>query len=487
MNLNTRLYFISFTEGAAVMAAEIAGAKLLAPFFGGSLYVWSSVMAVTLAGLASGYFIGGKWSKQSNKEKNLLYILLGAIISLGLMPLVALLFSSIAALFSLIPAVVLSVFILLFPVTLFMGATSPTLIAILTHEVDSSGENSGRVYAISTVGGILATFACGFYLIPEIGITYTLLSFAAFLTLATSLFFIKKKSSLSLIVLPFIFFTFYSFNNKHKQGLIHESESVLGKLEVIDEKDEIDSSIVVRKLLINNIVQTEMDLKQQQSVSNYISLVKQNISFFPKGKALILGLGGGLVANTFLFEKYTVTGVEFDERVLNVAKKYFYLNSKVKTICDDARHFINQNNKEKFNVVLFDIFKAEEQPSHVITMESLQKLKLLLDSNSIVVINTHGYINGNIGKGTQCLITTLNKEGFNVNICSTGINEDYRNLVLMASLKPFEHKFINQIDYSLSTNNRMNRDEMPVLEKLNAEANFTWRKNYLNNYILLNN
>lgn len=469
------------------MAAEIAGAKLLAPFFGSSLYVWSSVMAVTLAGLASGYFLGGKWSKQHNKERNLFYILLGAIISLGLMPLVALLFSSIASLFSLIPAVVLSVFVLLFPVTLFMGATSPTLISMLTHQADSSGENSGRVYAISTVGGIMATFACGFYLIPEIGITYTLLSFAAFLTTATSLFFIKKKISLSLVALPLVFFALYSFSNKHKSGLVYQSESVLGKLEVIDGKDATDSSLIVRKLLINNIVQTEMDLKQQQSVSNYISLVKQNIPFFPKGKVLILGLGGGLVANTFLSENYNVTGVEFDERILYVAKNYFHLNSQVKTICDDARHFINQNNTEKYNVVLFDVFKAEEQPSHVITLQSLQKLKLLLDSNSVVVINTHGYINGKRGQGTQCLISTLNKAGFNVNVCSTGISEDYRNLVLMASLKSFKHKFINQIDYSLSHNNRLNTDNVPVLEQLNAEANFTWRKNYLNNYILLNN
>ena len=62
-----KLFIISFIEGASVMAAEICGAKLLAPFFGSSLYVWSSVMAITLAGLASGYFIGGKLSKKANQ------------------------------------------------------------------------------------------------------------------------------------------------------------------------------------------------------------------------------------------------------------------------------------------------------------------------------------------------------------------------------------------------------------------------------------
>ena len=68
------------------MAAEIAGAKLLAPFFGSSLYVWSSVMAITLGGLASGYFFGGQLSKKINKEKNLFIVLGLAVCCICIMP-----------------------------------------------------------------------------------------------------------------------------------------------------------------------------------------------------------------------------------------------------------------------------------------------------------------------------------------------------------------------------------------------------------------
>ena len=68
------------------MAAEICGAKLLAPFFGSSLYVWSSVMAITLAGLACGYFIGGKLSIKTNKQNILLLILIVAVSLIALMP-----------------------------------------------------------------------------------------------------------------------------------------------------------------------------------------------------------------------------------------------------------------------------------------------------------------------------------------------------------------------------------------------------------------
>jgi len=58
------------------MACELIGAKLVAPYFGGSLYVWASVLAVTLGGLAAGYFLGGSFSKKYDNRKLLFYVLL---------------------------------------------------------------------------------------------------------------------------------------------------------------------------------------------------------------------------------------------------------------------------------------------------------------------------------------------------------------------------------------------------------------------------
>ena len=110
-----KLFTISFVEGASVMGAEICGAKLLAPFFGSSLYVWSSVMAITLGGLASGYFIGGKLSKREQKENTLLYVLIAAVCCLCLMPFTTAVFLMTASHLSLIPAVIVSVLFLLFP------------------------------------------------------------------------------------------------------------------------------------------------------------------------------------------------------------------------------------------------------------------------------------------------------------------------------------------------------------------------------------
>ena len=89
MNKNIFFYSLSFLEGASVMAAELLGAKMLAPYFGTSLNVWSAVLAVTLGGLAMGYFVGGVFSEKKNTERNLYYILLASAAFLIVMPTMA--------------------------------------------------------------------------------------------------------------------------------------------------------------------------------------------------------------------------------------------------------------------------------------------------------------------------------------------------------------------------------------------------------------
>ncbi|MES2567980.1 MAG: fused MFS/spermidine synthase [Bacteroidota bacterium] len=483
-----KLYTISFIEGASVMAAEICGAKLLAPFFGSSLYVWSSVMAITLAGLASGYFLGGKLSKSQDKDKLLLFVLIAAVCSLCFMPFLTSLFVILASALSLIPAVVVSVFFLLFPTTLCMGATSPLIISILTQEAKDSGENSGRVYAVSTVGGILATFLCGFYLIPNFGVQLSLISFAIILGAASLFLILKKKNKLSIFILLLVIsMTLFGFvKSRNNQYSIYKSEGILGKLEVRDEPSESNDAVVIRKLLVNTTIQTEMNVSTRESVSEYVRLLEKNIQYFSKGKALVLGLGGGVVANMIYHHAYDVTAVEFDERIINMSKRYFYLNDSVKTICEDARYFINES-KEKYDLIFFDLFKAEEQPAHVITSESLVKLKIMLNKDGVVLINTHGYLTGKNGKGTQCLLATLKKAGFDLKICTFSENEDYRNLLLVATLKPIHFSLNNELyPFMIYNSEVINTDDKPIMEALNAPANQTFRSLYLKNYILWN-
>jgi len=70
-----RLFLVLVIEGGALMAVELMGAKLVAPFYGNSLYVWTAVLAITVLSLTLGYYAGGRLSKERPTETKLFIVL----------------------------------------------------------------------------------------------------------------------------------------------------------------------------------------------------------------------------------------------------------------------------------------------------------------------------------------------------------------------------------------------------------------------------
>lgn len=475
--MQKKLLLLSFIEGAAVMAAELCGAKLMAPVFGSSLFVWAAVMGVTLSALALGYFFGG-WitGRSTDGNKTLFRALSIAALFILLMPVIGHYVIPRISYLPFLPGVVLSIIILLFPPVFFLGASSPLFIAVQTHQTGSAGRVSGTVYAVSTLGGILATFLCGFYLIPEIGLNACLIIFGTILFIINSIVFKFIKPAHLFFFVTFAYLNLqFSFK---KEGLLMVSDSILGHLEVKDLPVEKDP---FRILTINNIIQTEMSLVTKRSLSGYVSLLDTLIPAKKRpGKALVLGLGGGLTANLLEEKNYRTDGVEFDRRIIKAARDYFYLDKRVNAIYADARYFLNSCDK-LYDIVLVDLFKAEEQPSHVITRESLQRLKKNLSDSALLLINWHGYLQGNDGMGTGILYYTLVDSDFNVKLCSVSHDENHRNIMFVASLRALK-KLPFQLDEAPAQTQLVNTDNLPLLEKYNARANKKWRAAYLKYY-----
>ena len=97
-----------------------------------------------------------------------------------------------------------------------------------------------------------------------------------------------------------------------------------------------------------------MNIKTKKSVSGYVNLLDSLIPYSsaPK-KALVLGLGGGLTADLLVKKKFIVTGIEFDGRIIEAAKKYFNLDENILTKCEDARYYLNHCD-EKFDLIFID-------------------------------------------------------------------------------------------------------------------------------------
>jgi spermidine synthase len=449
------------------MTVELCGARLLSPIYGTSLYVWSSVMAITLAGLAAGYFLGAFFSQKKDTSKILLNVLFSAGIFISLIPFLAYYIVPRISYFNFNLAVLLSSGILLFIPIVALGCTSPLFIKQLASDTDA-GKFSGMVYGISTVGGILSTLISGFYIIPAFGFNTTILAFGIILVLTCIITF-KKINVWLLIVFVFTNYMSFQINLKSKRSLLRQ-ESLNGTIEVTEERT---GNSVSRVLSINNIIQTEYNLTNKVSSSKYLKIIESEIlKDSTRGNVLILGLGGGVLCNMLVENGFDVTGVEFDERIINCSRNYFNLNPNVKVIEDDARNFIN-NNKEVYQYIVFDLFKSEECPAHTVTLESFELVKKQLTANGKLFINWHGYYSGKEGLGTLTLLNTLSAAGFEVNLKSTDKLQAHSNLVWVA--KPSKN-------VSVISSLPINFDNYQLLEKQNALASLQWRKNYLNYY-----
>lgn len=478
-----KLLLLSFIEGAAVMAAELCGAKLMAPIFGSSLFVWASVMGFTLAGLAAGYFCGGYLTQKTSNSSKLLFQLLNlASLTLILMPVISYYLLPRLSYLPFLSGVVLSTFLLLFPSVFFLGATSPVFITTQTINKGDEGKASGTVYAVSTTGGILATFLCGFYLIPQIGLNKSLLAFGVVLFIANLVVFKFYKIS-NFFLLAIVLYLNLQFINK-ASNTIYKQEGLYGTLTVEDLS--FGSSNKVRLLKTNSISQTEMNLITGASISRYMNILDTLIpDASGNKKALLLGVGGGLLANILVKKKYKTDGIELDERIIEVAKKYFFLSKDVNVFNQDARYFINKT-KNKYDVLVVDVFKGEEPPSHVLTIESLKQIHHFLSHDGIMYINWHGYLSNEIGLGTGVLYNTLVQAGFYVKLCSSSYNEAYRNLIFVASKRHLPPQYL-ELNHTPTDISLVNTDSQPLLEKYNAMANKAWRVNYLRYYQGLNN
>ena len=193
-NLTRQLFLLAFIEGGAVMCVELCGAKILAPFFGTSIYVWAAVLGITLTALMVGYYLGGYFSTKIKSFTFICWVMLVAGCLVTLTPIISKMVLPITIQLNLLFGTVVSLFsFLFFPLVLF-GATSPLIINFLTQQTDNSGKSSGTVYAVSTFGGIITTFFVGFYLLPEFGIAKTLYGYGLLVVVYSIVLLVIAKS-----------------------------------------------------------------------------------------------------------------------------------------------------------------------------------------------------------------------------------------------------------------------------------------------------
>ena len=511
---NRALLTLAFLEGGLVMLLELVIPHVLVPVLGNSVEMWAKLILLSVGGLAIGYFIGARLTRLISLNK--LFSLLSIAFVFELACYFIILGSNNKQLFGdeVLTAYIIAIFGLFIP-TVALASTTPLIIS----EISKDSNNTGLVFSYSTLGGILFTLMTGFMFIPEFGLVKTIQIFLLLISIMIVITTWKNKNRLItyfsysgfLISILIVFLGNSPIETKDIQ-VLEMKEGLNGQLMVVEKK--VNDTISERTLFINRMGQTWLRIFNGQNVASvwsYPGIVKSLASYHGKepSNALVLGLGGGIVP-LFLGDKtqlnYTIDAVELDKDIASFARDYFFLNYDVNVIEDDARRFLNANEK-KYDLIVMDIFNGEIAPSHVLSLEALNQVKKSLSKKGFVVINFNGQISSEAGISARSLLKTLLVSGFKVEILPTfEKGERNRNNLFIASLQPlnfnkikipityFDEKknlkqygiqknLIDQKRLNLSTA-RVISDNFPMMEQLNQQAARQWREDYLKNITL---
>lgn len=421
------LLLISFLEGGALMITELLGAKITAPYYGTSLHVWGAVLTVTLVGLALGYRLGGWLSGRPRLERNLFVVLLLGAFLIAIGPLIGPFVLLHTDNLGIRAGALTAVALYLLPPVLCMGMVSP-MITQLAGPVFRSGQAAGTVYAVSTVGGILATFLAGFVLIPFLGIRLVALLTAGVLGgMALVYFLLRKQYTLALggFIMALLVIMFIPSPKQSDQArVVYHSSGILGEWTVLDigGGENQQSRQIERKLLLNGIDQTYTQVGYEPlSLWPYPHKIGAYASMKPAGsKALLLGMGGGSIAFELLGIGMDLDIVEMDQRIPLIAERFFrYQPNSADIFIDDARHYI-RTTPEKYDVVIVDLLHGEVQPAHMFSLEGFQDLGAILNEGALVIINFQGNIYlPEYALGPRSVYKTLLAAGFKVRFFST--------------------------------------------------------------------
>lgn len=478
---------VVFICGAIVMIFELIGSRLLAPYFGTSIIIWSSLIGIILASLSLGYWLGGIIADQRAKVTYLSTILLCAGLCVLATEVLNKTILSILAISvgNLQTNAILASIILFSPTSVLLGMVSPYALKLKILTLKDSGKTAGTLYAISTIGSIFGTFLAGFFLIPHFGnsiilfiLSVVLIGCAVLLGLQQ---YLLSKITLLLIFEILTFLAVHKFNTD--KNLIEALETQYNSIYVKIEKDP-DTKRLVRVLYLNNMRQSASFLDSDDLVYDYTKYYRLMTHFKPNfTNALMLGGGAYSYPNNYLkqFPQASIDVVEIDPMVTQIAKKHFNLrnNPRLHIFHDDGRTYLNRNTK-KYDVFLGDAFAtAYSAPYSLTTLEATKKVYESLKDDGIAIINIISTMDGDASFFLKAEYNTY-KEIFPQVYIFPVMNPENKYLIqniMLVALKSQDKPIFESADSELSRylknlSNISNETSIPVLTDDYAPTDF---------------
>ena len=444
------LILLVFVAGACSLAVELSASRLLAPYFGTSLFVWANLIGLILLYLTVGYYIGGRLADRYPRPGVLYVLTTVAAFLIGVIPFIAspILSWSLTAFATYSVSVfygsLVSVILLLAIPMILLGCVSPFAIRLRIEQVGKAGHTAGQLYAISTAGSILGTFLPVLWLIPTIGTRYTFFVFAVPLLVMSVIGLIvtqRRGASLpppsppnspdrrkrlrvgfqgdrkgrpyhirpgmcgrlrspwlSILLLVPMGLAVFSMHGPIKPPsgsngggvLVAERESAYNYIQVVRVGDEM-------QLVLNEGVGIHSIYNPKQILTggpwDYFMIAPyfNRPPFTPNQvrRVCIIGLGAGTIPREInaAYGPVPIDGVEIDGAIVDLGRQYFHMDEpNLHVIVQDGRYYL-QTTSQKYDVIGIDAYQQPYVPFQLTTLEFFQEVRAHLTNRGVAVIN----------------------------------------------------------------------------------------------------
>ena len=409
------LQTIIFISGGAILALELLASRIMTPYFGVSLYIWTGILSITLVALATGYWSGGKLANSRKiAATNLLELY-------GLMPALAALFIVAACLiypfafaplaaWSVVAGAFVACLILLAAPLVAASAMNPLLVALLvttTRRSDGDG-GSGQVFFVSTIGSVAGVLVTAFGLIPYVSNYDAVLIIAAVLAtlgLAVAVFppkALKRRAVIAttsvLGLLASLLLLWQADAYTGRSGAIAYQDgtwrveatfrSLFGTVKIL--KQDADANGQFRRVYFQDgLTQNGVESNGRSHSFYTYALEALAMAYRPDAhQVLALGLGAGMTPARLATRGINTEIVEIDPASLQAARRFFALDERKTPVYQtDARTFV-QHCPRTYDVVVVDLFHGDGTPDYLITRDFFRDLSRCLGNGGVAVFNT---------------------------------------------------------------------------------------------------
>ncbi|MGM0412465.1 MAG: fused MFS/spermidine synthase [Pseudomonadota bacterium] len=385
-----------FLAAGLTMVLEIAAGRLVAPYVGSSLYTWTAIIGVVLAGLSAGNWLGGRWADRgAGPVAAGLALGAAAVASLAILLLLELVgpFIRASSLGPLGATLVLVGGLFLLPAIL-LGILTPLLTTLALGLDGRTGHVVGRMHALAALGSIAGTFIAGYWLIPAVGVHGVILATALVLAAMAAPFLVaawRRGAALAGLLL------LLSGLAWQQQALVSpcDEESAYFCIRVEDATRDVPFG-EARALVLDHLLHS-INHRQEPALlaSPYLHLMDEVARQWPgmePASADWFFAGGGAYTHPRALEALdpgaSVTVAEVDPAVTRVAEEALFVDTDGwRVLHRDARLALARLEDERFDVVVGDVFHDVAVPAHLVTREFAELVRERLRPGGLYTLN----------------------------------------------------------------------------------------------------